>query len=108
MKCSCDACDTVFGEHDARSPDGYCAFCSTTCFPLAEFHGRSVRTALGKTSRQSLHDMKKAGSKPDEWKKMAEAARQEAADAAVSLLGPLMQRAGKVAIEKLREKIRGK
>lgn len=113
MKCACDVCDLVFGDLDPRSPDGYCAFCSSSCFPLGEIRGKKLRTALGKTSRQNLHAMARVADSaqknlPHDPKKVAEAARAEAAEAAVTLLGPLVQRAGKIAVEKLRDKIRGR
>lgn len=44
---------------------------------------------------------------PHDPRAVANAARQEAADAAVTILGPLVERAGKTIVEQVRKKIRG-
>lgn len=111
-KCACDECDTVFGAHDLRSPDGYCAFCAMSCFPASSFAGRMVRGARSKQERKHLHAaarvVKSAQENlPHDPRAVAEAARQEAADAAVQLLGPIVERKGRDLINLVRKKIKG-
>jgi hypothetical protein len=122
LRCACDACDVVFGPHDARTPDGYCGFCSGSCFPAGAVAGKAVRTSMNRDSRLHLHAMARvarsaADNLPANPAAAAEAARHEAADAFVRLMGPLVDKAGKAvtktiadvsrsAVDAVRRKIR--
>lgn len=106
-ECACDACDVVFGPHDAKTPDGYCAFCARSCYPMTEFRGRRVRSALGRVSRRNLHAMARVAEKANSPAEAAEAARREAAEAAVDILGPAVERGGRMLVDFVRRKIRG-
>jgi len=118
-KCACDTCNTTFGALDARTPDGYRSFCSQSCFPMTKVGGRDVRGSRSLEHRQHLHAAARvartaANKLPDDPAAVAAAARQEAADAAVRVVAPLVEKAGKAAaefsremLETLRKKISG-
>lgn len=104
MKCKCEACDLAFGDLDPRSPDGYCSLCSEQCFPMTRVAGRDVRSAKSLTARENLHALARvtksaAENLPKDPDAVAAAARQEAANAVVRIAAPLVEKAGKAAVD---------
>lgn len=101
MRCACDACEIVFGAHDARTPDGYCGFCSGSCFPVGSVDGRPIRTSMTLESRRHLHGAARVAraateNLPADPRAVADAARQEAAEAFVRFAAPWVEKASEV------------
>jgi hypothetical protein len=107
-RCLCDACSKNPSSLEPWTQDGYCAFCSTTCFPVRHIGGREVRTALAPATRAGLHAAARvARHLPHDPTAATDAARGEAARAFVEIASPFVERGGKALIDVVRKRIRG-
>lgn len=108
-KCACDVCEVVFGIQDARTPDGYCAFCAMSCFPPGTIAGKQVRMTMSRDSREHLHAAARVAKHlPHDPMRAIDSARQETAEAVVRVVGPVLEREGRALLNKLKRKIAGR
>lgn len=108
-KCACDVCEVVFGEQEARTPDGYCAFCAMSCFPPGNIAGKPVRMTMNRESREHLHAAARVAKHlPHNPMQAISSARQETAEAVIRAMAPIVEREGRALLNKLKRKIAGR
>lgn len=105
--CACDACAVLLAPTEARTPDGYCAFCAAACTTPATLDGRPARVALGGSQRHARHAIADAAVRAGAARGLDPALARSAVAAVVPQIAPQLARAARALVGQARRLLGG-